>query len=146
MAYRGGHGSTQGRPPVTTTEPSRRSHVPVRVAGSLVVAGVLAWLGGLILGEYPFVGDGIQWLPIMGGAGLGAAIAWAVNRCWGGFPPAWMAAAAAVLAVWGEVRAVQEDTPEGVSWPAAGWAAIAAAGIAAAYGVLAARRSRDRST
>lgn len=125
-------------------ETSRRSNVALRVALSLVAAAALAWLGGLILGEYPFVGDGIQWLPIMGGAGLGAVIAWVVNRCWGGFPPAWMGAAAALLAVWGEVRAVQEDTPDGVSWPAEGWAAIAAAGVAAAYGVLATRRSRPK--
>ncbi len=46
-----------------------------RTVLSVVLAAGLAWLGGLVLGEYPFQGDGIQWLPILGGAGLGAAIA-----------------------------------------------------------------------
>lgn len=52
-----------------------------RVVISVVLAAGLAWFGGLVLGEYPFQGDGIQFLAVMGGAGLGAAIAWVVNRC-----------------------------------------------------------------
>lgn len=115
--------------------------VVLRAVLSVVAAGALAWLGGLVLGEYPFVGDGIQWLPILGGAGLGAAVAWVVNRVWGGAPPVWMAPVAAALAVWGEVRAVEEDTPAGVAWPGEGWAAIVAAGVVAAYGVVSARRA-----
>lgn len=111
-----------------------------RVLASLAAGAALAWLSGLVLGEYPFTGDGIQWLPILGGAGLGAAIAWVVNRFFGGTPPVWMAAGAAGLAVWGEVLAVQEDTAAGDPWPGEGWAAIAAAGVVAGYGVLSARR------
>jgi len=129
---------------VAATERGSAFHPALRTALAVVLGGVLAWLGGLILGEYPFVGDGIQWLPILGGAGLGGAVAWVVNRVWGGFPPVWMAAVAAALAVWGEVRAVQEDTPDGVSWPAEGWAAITAAGVVAACGVVSARRARAR--
>ncbi len=116
-----------------------------RTVLSVVLAAGLAWLGGLVLGEYPFQGDGIQWLPILGGAGLGAAIAWVVNRCWGGAPPVWMGAVAGVCAAWGEVMAVQEDTAAGASWPAEGWAAIAAAGGVAAYGVVTARKAASRT-
>ena len=115
-----------------------------RTVLSVVLALALAWLGGLVLGEYPFQGDGIQWLPILGGAGLGAAIAWVVSRCWGGAPPVWMAAVAGVLAAAGEVMAVQEDTAAGASWPAEGYAAIAAAAAVAAYGVVSARKAAPR--
>ncbi|MGH8973015.1 MAG: hypothetical protein ACRD0C_07395 [Acidimicrobiia bacterium] len=116
-----------------------------RTVISVVLAAGLAWLGGLVLGEYPFQGDGIQWLPILGGAGLGAVIAWVVNRCWGGAPPVWMAAGAGVFAAWGEVMAVQEDTAAGASWPAEGWAAIAAAAGVAAYGVVTAHKAKSRT-
>ncbi len=116
-----------------------------RVGLSVVLAAALAWLGGLVLGEYPFQGDGIQWLPIMGGAGLGAAIAWVVNRCWSGAPPVWMGAVAGLLAAWGEVMAVQEDTTAGRPWPGEGWAAIAAAAGVALYGVVAAQRAKSKS-
>jgi hypothetical protein len=111
-----------------------------RMILSVVLAAALAWLGGLVLGEYPFQGDGIQFLPILGGAGLGAVVAWVVNRCWGGAPPVWMGAVAGTLAAWGEVRAVQEDTAAGAPWPVEGWLAIAAAGGVAAYGVITAWR------
>jgi hypothetical protein len=117
----------------------------MRAVLSVILAAALAWLGGLVLGEYPFTGDGIQWLPILGGAGLGAVLAWVVNRCWGGTPPVWMAAVAGALAAWGEVMAVQEDTAAGVSWPAEGWAAIVAAAGVAVYGVMAARRAAPGS-
>lgn len=130
---------------VAVTDHPRGLPPPLLTALSVVAGAALAWLGGLILGEYPFVGDGVQWLPILGGAGLGAAVAWVVNRVWRGAPPVWMAGVAAVLAVWGEVRAVQEDTPDGVAWPAEGWAAIAAAGAVAAYGVLSSARGRQSS-
>jgi hypothetical protein len=119
--------------------------VAFRTVLSVVLAAGLAWLGGLVLGEYPFQGDGIQWLPILGGAGLGAAIAWVVNRCWGGAPPVWMGAVAGVFAAWGEVMAVQEDTAAGASWPAEGWAAIAAAAGVAAYGVVTSRKAASRT-
>jgi hypothetical protein len=119
--------------------------VALRLVLSVALAAALAWLGGLVLGEYPFQGDGIQWLPILGGAGLGAAIAWVVNRVWRGAPPVWMGAVAGALAAWGEVMAVQEDTAAGASWPAEGWVAIAAAGGVAAYGVLSAGKAPSRS-
>ncbi|MGH9039177.1 MAG: hypothetical protein ACRDZ3_03000 [Acidimicrobiia bacterium] len=112
-----------------------------RVVLSVVLAAALAWFGGMVLGEYPFQGDGIQFLPIMGGAGLGAALAWVVNRCWSGAPPVWMGAVAGMLAVWGEMRAVQEDTAAGAPWPAEGWIAILLAGGVAAYGVITAWRT-----
>ncbi len=116
-----------------------------RTVLSVVLAVGLAWLGGLVLGEYPFQGDGIQWLAILGGAGLGAAMAWVVNRSWSGNPPVWMGAVVGVLAAWGEVMAVQEDTATGAKWPAEGWAAIVLAGGVAAYGVIAAHRAASRS-
>jgi hypothetical protein len=118
--------------------------VVLRTLLAVVAGAALAWLGGLVLGEYPFQGEGIQWLPIFGGAGLGAAIAWVVNRCFGGAPPVWMAGAAAVLALWGEVLAVEEDTAAGDPWPGEGWAAVAAAGVVAGYGVFSARRAQPR--
>ncbi len=117
----------------------------LRIVLSVVLSASLAWLGGLVLGEYPFQGDGIQWLPILGGAGLGAVIAWVVNRIWKGAPPVWMAVLAGALAAWGEVMAVQEDTAAGVSWPAEGWAAIAAAAAVAVYGVFSTRKAASRS-
>ena len=81
--------------------PARAPQVRMARLAALCRAGCRPGrLGGLVLGEYPFQGDGIQWLPIMGGAGLGAGIAWVVNRCWGGAPPVWMGAVAGVLAAW----------------------------------------------
>ncbi len=123
----------------------RGSSPALRIAASVLAGALLAWLAGLILGEYPFVGDGIQWLPIMGGAGLGAVMAWVVTRIWAGSPPIWMAAVAAALAAMGEVRAVQEDS-DGAAWPAGGWAAIVAATVVAAYGVWAASRQGPSGT
>ncbi|MGH8999998.1 MAG: hypothetical protein ACRDY7_11480 [Acidimicrobiia bacterium] len=106
----------------------------------LAIAGglALAFLGGLILGEYPFTGV----LPIMGGAALGGAIGWVVNRSFGGVAPAWMAVVTAAIAAYGEIRAVQEDTPPGGDWPTVGWLAIAAAAAVAGYVVWSARTAR----
>ncbi|MGH9036979.1 MAG: hypothetical protein ACRD0O_14545 [Acidimicrobiia bacterium] len=117
----------------------------VRTVLSVVLAAALAGLGGLVLGDYTFQGEGIQWIPIMGGAGLGAVVAWVVNRCWKGAPPVWMAAVAGVLAAWGEVIAVKEDSTGGRSWPGEGWVAIAAAAGFAVYGVVSAHRAKSRS-
>jgi len=76
-----------------------KSHVvpAVRLVASLVVGLILAGVGGLVLGEYTFQGVGIQWLAISGGAGLGAAMAWVLNRVWSHDPPLWMMPVAAVL-------------------------------------------------
>src|SRR5690349_6893874 len=52
----------------------------VRLVGSLAVGLILAAVGGMILGEYTFQGAGIQWLAISGGAGMGGAMAWVLNR------------------------------------------------------------------
>lgn len=128
-----------------TVSTVKGSSPALRAVASVVAGVLLAGLAGLVLGEYPFVGDGIQWLPIMGGAGVGAVMAWTVNRIWSGSPPIWMAPMAAALAAWGEVLAVQEDTPKGVAWPVEGWAAIAAAAVVAGYGVWAAGRQGSQA-
>jgi ABC-type Fe3+-siderophore transport system permease subunit len=118
-----------------------QSHVlPVaRLIASLVVGLILAAVGGLVLAEYTFQGAGIQWLAISGGVGMGAVIAWVLNRVWAHEPPPWMMPVAAVLAVLGEALAVHGDNPDR-SWPPEGWVAIVLAGVAAAYGIYSARR------
>jgi hypothetical protein len=118
-----------------------QSHIvpAIRLAASLVVGLILAAIGGMVLGEYTFQGVGIQWLAISGGAGLGAAMAWLLNRLWSHDPPLWMAGVAAVLALAGEALAVQRDM-DGYAWPPEGWAAVALAGGAAAYGIFSAHK------
>jgi hypothetical protein len=119
-----------------------QSHVApaFRLAASLAVGLLLAAVGGLILGEYTFQGAGIQWMAMSGGVGLGALVAWVLNRIWGHQPPRWMMPVAGLLALAGEALAVQRDT-EGIRpWPPEGWAAVALAGAAAAYGIHAAHR------
>lgn len=111
----------------------------VRLAASLAVGLILAAVGGMVLGEYTFQGVGIQWLAISGGVGLGAAMAWVLNRLWGHDPPLWMAGVAALLAMAGEALAVQRDMDR-YKWPAEGWAAVALAGLAAAYGIYSAQK------
>jgi hypothetical protein len=112
----------------------------VRLAASLAVGLIIAAVGGMVLGEYTFQGEGIQWLAISGGVGLGAAMAWLLNRIWAHDPPVWMAAVAAPLSMAGEALAVQRDTDGLRAWPAEGWAAVALAGLAGAYGVYAAHK------
>jgi hypothetical protein len=111
----------------------------VRLAGSLAVGLILAAVGGMVLGEYTFQGVGIQWLAVSGGVGLGAAMAWVLNRIWGHDPPLWMAGVAALLAMAGEALAVQRDM-DGYKWPPEGWAAVALAGVASAYGIYSAQK------
>ena len=111
----------------------------VRLAASLAVGLILAAVGGMVLGEYTFQGEGIQWLAISGGVGLGAAMAWTLNRVWSHGPPLWMAGVAALLAIVGEALAVQRDNNDR-AWPAEGWVAILLAGGAAAYGIYAAHK------
>jgi ABC-type Fe3+-siderophore transport system permease subunit len=118
-----------------------QSHVgpPARLIGSLVAGLIIAAVGGMMLGEYTFQGKGIQWLAISGGAGMGAAIAWVLNRVWAHEPPLWMAGVAAALAVAGEALAVHLDN-EDRAWPAEGWVAIVLAAGAAAYGIYSAHK------
>ena len=99
----------------------------------------LAAIGGMVLGEYTFQGEGIQWLSISGGVGLGAVIAWVLNRVWAHNPPLWMCAVAAPLALAGEALAVQRDM-DGYAWPPEGWVAVLLAGAAAAYGIYSANK------
>lgn len=114
--------------------------VPVaRLIASLVAGLILAAIGGMVLGEYTFQGEGIQWLSISGGVGLGAVIAWVLNRVWAHNPPLWMCAVAAPLALAGEALAVQRDM-DGYAWPPEGWVAVLLAGVAAAYGVYSANK------
>ena len=114
----------------------------VRIVLALAIDATLAWLGGTILGEYPFQGEGVQYLAIVGGFGLGAILAWVTNRIVPGPAPLWLIGAVVVLAVLGEVHAVNIDTAAGASWPMEGWMAIAGAGVAAGYGMMTARKDR----
>jgi ABC-type Fe3+-siderophore transport system permease subunit len=122
-----------------------QSHVvpAFRLVASLVVGLILAGIGGLILGEYTFQGAGIQWLAISGGAGMGAAMAWLLNRVWAHDPPRWMMPLAAVLAVAGESLAVQRDM-DGYAWPPEAYAAVALAAVASAYGIYSAHRVAEQ--
>ena len=114
--------------------------VPVaRLIASLAAGLILAAIGGMVLGEYTFQGEGIQWLSISGGVGLGAVIAWVLNRVWAHNPPLWMCAVAAPLALAGEALAVQRDM-DGYAWPPEGWVAVLLAGAAAAYGIYSANK------
>ena len=117
------------------------SHVvPVaRLIASLAVGLILAAMGGMVLGEYTFQGVGIQWLSISGGVGLGAVIAWVLNRVWAHHPPLWMCAVAGLLSMAGEALAVQRDM-DGYAWPPEGWAAVLLAGVAGAYGIYSANK------
>lgn len=114
--------------------------VPVaRLIASLAAGLILAAIGGMVLGEYTFQGEGIQWLSISGGVGLGAVIAWVLNRVWAHNPPLWMCAVAAPLALAGEALAVQRDM-DGYAWPTEGWVAVLLAGASAAYGIYSANK------
>ncbi len=120
-------------------DPQSRVVPAARLVASLVAGLLLAAIGGMVLGEYTFQGVGIQWLAISGGAGLGGAMAWLLNRVWAHNPPLWMAAVAAVLAMAGEALAVQRDM-DGYAWPPEGWAAVVLAAGVSAYGVYSARK------
>jgi hypothetical protein len=114
-----------------------------RAVVSLVVAAFLGFLGGQVLGEYPFSG----WLPVLGGFGLGAVTAAVVGRIWQGSPPAWVIVAAGAFAVWGEILAVRHDRPPGLEWPWQSewpweaWVAIAACAAAAWWPLVSERRA-----
>jgi len=117
-----------------------------RLIASLVAGLILAAVGGMVLGEYTFQGVGIQWLAISGGAGMGAVMAWVLNRVWAHNPPLWMAAVCALLAMAGEALAVQRDM-DGYAWPPEGWAAVVLAAVAGAYGIYSAHKvaARERA-
>jgi hypothetical protein len=119
-----------------------QSHVvpAVRLAGSLAAGLIIAAFGGMVLGEYTFQGEGIQWLAISGGVGLAAAIAWVLNRIWSHDPPQWMAGVAAALSLAAAALAVQRDTDGLRAWPAEGWVAVVLAGVAGGYGIYTAHR------
>lgn len=132
-----------------SVDPKSQVAPAVRLVASLVVGGVLAFVAGEVLGEYTFLGKGIQWLAMSGGAGLGAAMAWVLNRVWSHDPPPWMMPVAAVLAMAGEALAVQRDVNGGgeliplsfaESWPPEAWAAVVLAAVASAYGIYSAHR------
>lgn len=123
-----------------SVEPQSHVMPAVRLAGSLAAGLIIAAFGGMVLGEYTFQGEGIQWLAISGGVGLGAVIAWVLNRIWAHSPPLWMAPVAGLLGMAGEALAVQRDTEGLRAWPAEGWVAVALAGVAGAYGIYTAHR------
>lgn len=115
------------------------SVTPRNVLGLAVAFGV-AWLGGLVLGEYPF--DGV--LPVVGGFLLGVAVVGAAAFVEEGEdPPAWVTVSGAVLAVWGIWRAAWIDAgaqgdffglvpADGIGpLPGVAWWAMTAAGAGA---------------
>lgn len=122
------------------------TRVLVRVGLALAVCAVIAYLGGTILGEYPFQGEGVQYLAVCGGVFLGGVMAWVTNRLVPGPSPMWLAGAVAVIAALGEVHAVNIDTASGASWPMEGWLAIIGAALGAGYGIITARKERLQSS
>ena len=111
-----------------------------RTVFGLATAFAVCWLGGLILGEYPFTG----FTPVIGGFLLGVSAVSAAAHVEGEDPPAWAIVAAGLLAVWGIWRAAWIDAgadntafgmfPQHGSGPLpneATWAMVAAAAGAA---------------
>lgn len=136
------------------SRPAASRRIDPRVLGGLALAGGVAYLGGLILGEYPFNGL----LPVVGGLLLGAAVGGAVALVLRAEPPAWAVVVAAILAVWGELIAVRREPAEIPQWPwpwqAFGgghtwrwpqWAALAAAAIGGLYRLTYRLRSPETS-
>jgi hypothetical protein len=126
-----------------SADPKITAMPAVRLVASLAVGLMLAGVGGMILGEYTFQGAGIQWLAISGGAGMGGAMAWLLNRVWSHDPPRWMMPVAALLAMAGESLAAQRDM-DGYAWPPEAWAAVILAGLTAAYGIYSAHRAAEQ--
>lgn len=123
--------------------------VSPRHAFSIVVALAVAWLGGLILGEYPF--DGFT--PVLGGFLLGVStVGAAAYVSEAEDPPAWVTVIAAALAVWGIWRAAWIDAgaegellglipTDGIGpLPSVAWWAMAAAGAGALFRLVPKRR------
>jgi hypothetical protein len=88
------------------------------MAGALVAAAVVAFLGGKILAEYPFD----SFLPILGAALLGLAVTGTAAAVLRAVPPTWTVVVTATMAV------LVDTGPHGsIVWQ--GWAAMAVAGI-----------------
>lgn len=104
----------------------------VRTLAGLVVAFGVAWLGGLILGEYPFTG----FLPVLGGFLLGVTVVGAAAFVEGGDPPKWAIVVASALAVWGEWRAAWIDAGGIGPLPTEAWYAMAAAGVGGLFRLI----------
>lgn len=104
----------------------------MRAAISLVLAAAVAWLGGSVLGEYPF--DGL--FPIMGGGLLGLVVTAVPRAVWRGRAPLLVGLAAAAFGALGEAMAVEIDTANLAPWP---WEGYAAVGAAALIGIARAR-------
>lgn len=104
----------------------------VRTIAGLVVAFGAAWLGGLILGEYPFTG----FLPVLGGFLLGVTVVGAAAFVEGGDPPKWAIVVASVFAVWGEWRAAWIDAGGIGPLPTEAWYAMAAAALGGLFRLI----------
>ncbi len=104
----------------------------VRTLAGLVVALATAWLGGLILGEYPFTGI----LPVLGGFLLGVTVVGAAAFVEGDDPPKWAIVAASAFAVWGEWRAAWIDAGGHGPLPTEAWYAMAAAALGGLFRLI----------
>jgi hypothetical protein len=98
----------------------------MRIAGSLALAAFVAWLGGEILGEYPFRGP----LPVLGGFLLGMTVVGAIAVVLRREPPAWLVVLGAACAAGGEALAVNHDTAGLRPWPVVGYVSVGAAALA----------------
>ena len=116
---------------------------------SIAAAFGVAWLGGLILGEYPFTGV----TPVLGGFLLGvSAVGAAAYVDEAEDPPAWVTILGAALAVWGIWRAAWIDAgaegdvlglvpADGMGpLPSIAWWAMAAAGAGGLMRLIPKRR------
>lgn len=124
-----------------------RRTTPRTYLGVVVGFGV-SWLGGLILGEYPFTG----FTPIIGGLLLGVSVVGAQAWVEGDDPPPWAILVGAALAVWGIWRAAWIDAgaqgdlaglaPSGGIGPLPdeAWWAMAAAALGGALRLVPKRR------
>lgn len=115
------------------------SRISVRTLAGLLAGFGVAWLGALVLGEYPFTG----FLPVIGGALLGVAVVSVAAFFEGDDPPPWAIVVLAGLSAWSLWRAAWIDAgasgdvggllPSGgngpLPWEA--WAAVAAAAVGA---------------
>lgn len=104
----------------------------VRTLAGLAVAFGAAWLGGLILGEYPFTGI----LPVLGGFLLGVTVVGAAAFVEGDDPPKWAIVVASAFAVWGEWRAAWIDAGGIGPLPTVAWYAMAAAGLGGLFRLI----------
>lgn len=104
----------------------------VRTLAGLAAALATAWLGGLILGEYPFTGV----VPVLGGFLLGMAVVGAAAFVEGGDPPKWAIVVASAFAVWGEWRAAWIDAGGIGPLPTEAWYAMGAAAVGGLFRIV----------